>query len=291
MNTLHGPLLMVAAMAGFAAEDALIKALAGQVPIGQIGVLLGVGGLTVFALWARAQGRKVFVSDALRGALLLRNLSEMLAVVFMLLGIALAPLTVVSAVLQAMPLTVTLGAAVFLREPVGWRRWSAILVGFVGVLLIIGPGGTSFDPVPEGAVAAAGMETARDLATRRIPAHVASVQVSAWGFGVVIPSGIMMFLVTGAQPVVMSPWAWMMMGFTLGAGIVGYVCLVAATRAGDLAQTTPFRYSRLVFGMAIGIIVFDERPDAVMLMGAGLVVLAGFYALMREIRLSRRNGI
>jgi len=289
MNTLQGPLLMVAAMAGFAAEDALIKALSGYLPIGQIGILLGVGGLIVFGLWARAQGKRIFVLDALRGALLVRNLSEMLAVVFMLLGIAMAPLTVVSAVLQAMPLTVTLGAAVFLHEPVGWRRWSAIIVGFVGVLLIIGPGGTSFDPtalLPLGAVI---MLTIRDLATRRIPAHVASVQVSAWGFSVVIPSGIMLFLVTDASPVAMSSWTWMMMGLTLCAGIVGYVCLVAATRAGDIAQTTPFRYSRLVFGMIIGITVFGERPDAVMLLGAGLVVLAGFYALMREIRVSRAH--
>jgi len=244
----------------------------------------------VFGLWARAQGRRVFAPEALRGALLLRNMSELLAVVFMLLGIALAPLTVVSAVLQAMPLTVTLGAAVFLGEPVGWRRWTAIVVGFVGVLMIIGPGGASFDPtalLPLGAVV---MLTARDLATRRVPASVASVQVSAWGFAVVIPASLVILAVTGDGLVAMAPREGVTMALALGAGIVGYVCLVAATRAGDIAQTTPFRYSRLVFGMAIGVIVFGERPDAMMLAGAALVVLAGLYALMREIRLARAAG-
>ncbi|MCL4675339.1 MAG: DMT family transporter, partial [Pararhodobacter sp.] len=216
------------------------------------------------------------------------NVAEMFATVFMLLGIALAPLSVVSAVLQAMPLTVTLAAAVFLREPVGWRRWSAILVGFFGVLLILRPGLSGYDPyalLPLGAVV---MLTFRDIATRRVPDGVASLQLSGWGFTAVIPGGFLMLALQGEAPMMPGAADWGLQVLVLLAAILGYSALVLATRGGDIGLTTPFRYSRLVFGMAIGVVVFGERPDALMLVGAALVVAAGLYTLMREMRLRRR---
>ena len=278
---------MVASMAGFAAEDALIKALAGSIPIGQIGIFLGVGGFLVFGIMAQLQGHSLFDRQALRGAVLLRNLAEVCAVICMLLGIALAPLSIVTAVLQAMPLTVTLAAAVFLREPVGWRRWSAIIIGFIGVLMIIRPGASGFDPYvlfPLGAVIAL---TVRDLATRQIPASVASIQVSGWGFATAIPGGLLILLMRGEGLVEPSALDWGLQALALLAGILGYTTLVLATRAGDIGLTTPFRYSRLVFGMLIGVIVFGERPDWLTLAGAALIVGAGLYTLMREMRLRR----
>ncbi len=287
MNTLHGPLFMVASMAGFAAEDALIKALADSVPIGQIGIFLGVGGVLVFGILAQIQGHSLLDRQALRGAVLLRNLAEVCAVVCMLMGIAMAPLSIVTAVLQAMPLTVTLAAAVFLREPVGWRRWSAIIIGFIGVMMIIRPGASGFDPYvlfPLGAVIAL---TVRDLATRQIPASVASIQVSGWGFATAIPGGLFILLMRGEGLVNPSALDWGLQGLALLAGILGYTALVLATRAGDIGLTTPFRYSRLVFGMMIGVIVFGERPDWLTLAGAALIVGAGLYTLMREMRMRR----
>ena len=287
MSTLNGPILMVASMAMFAVEDALIKTLSVSIPVGQVGILLGLGGVLVFGILARFQGASLLTKQALRGAVLLRNVAEMFAVVFMLLGIALAPLSVVSAVLQAMPLTVTLGAAVFLGEPVGWRRWSAILFGFLGVLMIVRPGFASFDPytlLPLGAVLTL---TLRDLATRRVPDTVASLQLSGWGFAVVIPGGVLMMVLRGDVLVMPDATAWGLQALTLLAGILGYSALVLATRTGDIGLTTPFRYSRLVFGMLIGVTLFGERPDAMTLFGAALIVVAGLYTLMREMRLSR----
>lgn len=287
MNNLRGSLMMVAAMAGFAIEDAVIKYLAASLPAGQIMALIGLGGALVFGLIAHRRGYSLFVPEFARGAVLLRNLSEMLGAASFVMAIVLAPLAAVTAILQAMPLAVTLGAALFLREPVGWRRWSAILIGFAGVLLIIRPGSADFDPASLLAVIAVFALSARDLATRRVPARVHSLQLSGWGFGMVAPAGLLLMVITGTAPVAPAPaeWGWILAA--LSAGILAYAALVSATRLGDIAVTTPFRYSRLIFAMMIGLIVFGERPDAMTLAGSALVVGAGLYTLWRQIQLQR----
>lgn len=287
MDNLRGSLMMVAAMAGFAIEDAVIKYLARGMPVGQIMVLIGLGGALVFGLIAHRRGYSLFVPEFARGAVLLRNLSEMVGAATFVTAIVLAPLAAVTAILQAMPLAVTLGAALFLGEPVGWRRWSAILVGFAGVLLIVRPGSAEFDPASLLAVIAVFGLSARDLATRRVPARVHSLQLSGWGFVMVVPAGLLLMLITRTAPVIptAAEWGWIAAG--LSAGILAYAALVSATRLGDIAVTTPFRYSRLIFAMMIGLVIFGEIPDAMTLAGSALVVGAGLYTLFRQMRLQR----
>lgn len=288
MDNLRGSLMMVAAMAGFAIEDAVIKHLAGSLPVGQIMVLIGLGGALVFGLIAHRQGYSLFVPEFARGAVLLRNLSEMVGAAAFVTAIVLAPLAAVTAILQAMPLAVTLGAALFLGEPVGWRRWSAILIGFAGVLLIIRPGSAAFDPASLLAVVAVFALSARDLATRRVAVQVHSLQLSGWGFGMIVPAGVLLMLIAGTAPVVpaLTDWGWIVAA--LSAGILAYAALVSATRLGDIAVTTPFRYSRLIFAMVIGLVIFGEIPDAMTLAGSALVVGAGLYTLWRQMLLQRR---
>lgn len=287
MDNLRGSLMMVAAMAGFAIEDAVIKHLAGSLPVGQIMVLIGLGGALVFGLIARSRGYSLFVPEIARGAVLLRNLSEMLGAAAFVMAIVLAPLAAVTAILQAMPLAVTLGAALFLGEPVGWRRWSAILIGFAGVLLIVRPGSAEFDPASLLAVIAVFALSARDLATRRVPARIHSLQLSGWGFGMVAPAGLLLLVLTGTAPVVPTATDWGWIVAALSAGILAYAALVGATRLGDIAVTTPFRYSRLIFAMVIGLVVFGEVPDGMTLAGSALVVGAGLYTLWRQMLLQR----
>lgn len=279
---------MVLSMAGFAAEDAIIKALSGRVPVGQVTFLIGFMGAVFFTTLATRRGARVFTRQALRGLLLARNLSEMVATTAMILGIALAPLSVVAAVFQAMPLVVTMGAALFLGEPVGWRRWTAIVVGFVGVLMIVRPGLQGFDPLALLPLIAVFMLTVRDLATRRIQEGVSSVQLSAWGFMVVMPAGLILLALRGEVPLVPSATDGGLIVLCTVFGILSYAALVQATRTGAIAVTTPFRYSRLVFAMLLGVIFFGERPDAMTLAGAALIVTAGLYSMLREIALKRR---
>lgn len=290
MDNLRGSLMMVAAMAGFAIEDAVIKHLAGSLPVGQIMMLIGLGGALVFGLLAHRRGYSLFVPEFARGAVLLRNLSEMLGAAAFVMAIVLAPLAAVTAILQAMPLAVTLGAALFLREPVGWRRWSAILIGFAGVLLIIRPGSAAFEPASLLAVIAVFGLSARDLATRRVPARIHSLQLSGWGFGMVAPAGLLLLLASGTAPVVPTAADWGWIAAALSAGVLAYAALVGATRLGDIAVTTPFRYSRLIFAMIIGLVIFGEIPDAMTLAGSALVVGAGLYTLWRQMLLQRAAG-
>lgn len=286
-GNLIAALMMTLSMAAFAVEDAIIKHLSATIPVGQVMLVIGAAGAAVFAAMAARAGRSLWRMDALRGTVLLRNLCEMLGAGTIVLAIALAPLSVVTAILQTMPLAVTLGAALFLGEPVGWRRWAAILVGFAGMLIILRPGTAAFDPAAALAVITVFALSARDLATRRVPANVHSLQLSGWGLLSVIPAGVILMFVTRQGPVAPLAPEWGFLALASLCAVGGYAALVLATRTGDVAVTTPLRYSRLVFAMAIGVLVFGERPDVATLIGSALIVGAGLYTLMREMRLRR----
>ena len=137
---------MVLAMAGFALEDTFIKFLAIDLVVGQILAMMGLAGALIFGALSLWQGDGLFSSDLVRKPVLMRNLGEMIGAFGYITALALVPLSTVAAILQATPLVVTLGAALFMGETVGWRRWAAIVVGFIGVLMIIRPGLDGFQP-------------------------------------------------------------------------------------------------------------------------------------------------
>jgi drug/metabolite transporter (DMT)-like permease len=284
MDNLRGSLMMVLAMASFALEDMLIKQMAAGLPMGQIIVLIGLGGTLTFTTLARRRGQRVCSRAVLSLPVMLRNIGEMVATAAFVSAIVLTTLSSASAILQALPLAVTLGAAVFLDEPVGWRRWSAIAVGFSGVLLILQPGLEGFTPASLLAVVAVAALALRDLAVRKVPAAVTGAQLSVWGFATLPPTGVLMMLLMGTPPQVPGAGDTARLGATLIVSGVGYYALVAATRTGEVAVVVPYRYSRLVFALIVGALVFGERADALTLLGAALIVGAGLYTLWRETR-------
>lgn len=280
-DNLRGILLMVAAMAAFAIEDMFIKFAATGLPTGQIILMLGVVGTPIFAAMVRRAGMPVFSRAALHPAVLLRNAGEMIGSLGFVTALALIPLTTATAIFQAMPLFVTMGAALFLGETVGWRRWSAVIVGFLGVLIIIRPGGAEFSPAllwPLLAVAGLGL---RDLATRRIPSSVSTMQLAVWGYVAVTLLGAGMMAVTGGWTTLNGPETLAMLG-AMACGLAAYWSLIEASRIGEVSAITPFRYSRLIFGLLIGIIVFGERPDFWTWVGAAVILGAGLYTFARE---------
>ena len=285
-DNLRGILLMVASMAGFAMQDMFIKWMAADLPTGQILLVLGALGLPIFALMARLDGRQVFTRDALHPAVLVRNLGEVVGTCGFITALALIPLSTMSAVFQAMPLVVTMGAALFLGEAVGWRRWTAIGVGCIGVLLIIRPGTDGFRIEALWALLAVAGLGLRDLASRRVPKAISNTQLSAWGFGTVALLGVGMLTLSGGA-VLPSPVQSVQLVAAVGFGVAAYWGLTAASRLGEVAAVTPFRYSRLVFAMIIGVLVFGERPDALTLAGAGLIIGSGLYSFARERNLAR----
>jgi drug/metabolite transporter (DMT)-like permease len=279
---------MVAAMAAFAVEDSLIKLASASLPAGQILAMIGVAGAAIFAALARAKGEALGGPRIRSRGLWLRNLAEVVGTFGFVTALTLIPLSTASAILQASPIMVTAGAALFLGERVGWRRWTAVLVGFAGVLLILRPGGEAFDAAALWAVLGMAALAARDLVTRRMPAALPTVVVAFWGNSSVAGLGLVMLAVWGGAALP-DPRA---LGFVAGAVAIGagaYWAIIEATRTGDVAVVQPFRYSRLIFALILGVIVFDERPDLTTLGGAALVLAAGLYTFAREQRAIRAS--
>lgn len=283
---LRGILLMVVAMCGFAIEDMFVKWAASDLPTGQILLMLGVLGTPVFALMARAEGARLISRDFFHPAILWRNFGEMAGTFGFITALALTPLTTATAIFQASPLVVTMGAALFLGETVGWRRWTAIGVGFVGVLIIIRPGLDGFQLASLWSVLAVIGLSLRDIATRRIPSHIGTAQVAAWGFVAVALLGAMMLAVTGGAHLPSMAQAGYIAG-ALAFGVGAYWAVTQAMRLGEVSVITPFRYTRLVAALIIGITVFGERPDLLTLFGAALIIGSGLYTFARE-RLRKR---
>lgn len=283
---LRGILLMVVAMCGFAIEDMFVKWAASDLPTGQILLMLGLLGTPVFALMARAEGARLISRDFFHPAILWRNFGEMAGTFGFITALALTPLTTATAIFQASPLVVTMGAALFLGETVGWRRWTAIGVGFVGVLIIIRPGLDGFQLASLWSVLAVIGLSLRDIATRRIPSHIGTAQVAAWGFVAVALLGAMMLAVTGGAHLPSMAQAGYIAG-ALAFGVGAYWAVTQAMRLGEVSVITPFRYTRLVAALIIGITVFGERPDLLTLFGAALIIGSGLYTFARE-RLRKR---
>lgn len=274
--------LMVGSMAFFAVEDLFLKRSAEALPPGQVLALTGAAGACVF--WAFAAGKRqpVLSMDALRGVPLLRTLAEAAAAIFYILALALAPLTMTSALLQASPLVVVAGAALFLGETVGWRRWASILVGFAGVLVILEPWGAAFDPTGLLTVACVVVLAARDLLTRAMPGRIGTFQVATWAYLGLVPAGTALMAGMGQGFVWPTPGQWAGLGGALISGLFGYYAVVAAMRLGEVSVVAPFRYTRLVFAMAIAMVFLGERPSGTTLLGAAIVVGSGLYAFARE---------
>lgn len=290
MENLRGAGLMVLAMMGFALEDMLIKFMAAELPVGQIIGMLGLGSAILVAPILLLTGQSLFDRSMMTMPILLRAIGELIGTLGFVTAIALTPLSTASAILQATPLFVTLGAALFLQEAVGWRRWTAILVGFFGVLLIIRPGMEGFSWLSLFAVQGVVGLGIRDLATRRVPPQTSTLQLSFLAFLVLIPAAGLLMWINGTSVTPLSSQNWMIFIAAIIIGIFAYYGIVAAMRLGEISFVTPFRYSRILFALVIGIFIFGERPDFMTLLGAGIIVASGLYTLWRE-RTVRANRL
>lgn len=289
MENLRGAALMTLSMLGFAIEDALIKTVAARLPAGQIIALLGLGGAVLFWAWLGLRGQRLFVPAQLAPRVLMRTGCEALGTAFFVTSLTLIPLTLASAVIQATPLVVALGAALFLGQPVGWRRWTAISVGFAGVLLILRPGSAAFDPLVLLTVAGMLGLAGRDLLTRALNSDITGPHLSIAAFLGLVPTGLGLVALQGQTLLRPTLPEAALLGICVVIGMVAYLAIIAATRAGDAAVISSFRYARMVFALVIGWLVFQEQPDTLTLVGVAVVIGAGLYTLIREHRLRRAS--
>ena len=283
-ENLAGIGLVVLAMAGFAVEDSIIKFLAQRLSPGQILVMIGIGGTSVFYILLKVKGIQVRREIVANSWVIGRTLSELFGTAFFVLSLSLVPITTVSAIIQVSPLLVTLGAAVLLKEKVGIRRWSAITIGLFGVAIILKPWSADFQAAAFLALLGVIGLSARDLATRRVPKTTPSLALALLGFGATIPAGLILIsfdniLIMPTQQEILL----IILGITIG--VSSYYCIVMGMRLGEISAVVPFRYSRLVFGVAIGVWFFQENLEFSTLLGSAIVVISGLYALWRETRL------
>ncbi len=281
---LRGALWMMLAMLAFAVEDALIKLAlaAGSLTPGMAMLIFGILATALSALYARAQGVPLWHPAYLQKRLLWRTGFEMLGRLFFTLSLAYNTLTVTTTILQAAPLVVTLGAALFLREQVHLRRWLAMGVGLVGVLLVLRPVPDQFSATAVFAVLGMLGFAGRDLATRASPPAVHAAQLGVLGFAVVTVAGLVLLAFEPGAPVLPDGAAIGAMALTALAGFLAYTALTFAMRTGEVSAVAPFRYIRLVAALVIAVLIFDERPDLLTLAGAALIVGSGLYTLWRE---------
>ncbi|MBO6636752.1 MAG: DMT family transporter [Roseitalea sp.] len=273
--------MMILSMGLFALDDSFIKLAAQEINVGQVILLQTLIAAVVFAALTRLSGDPIWTRAYFARPIVVRNAGEVLGVVCFVTALALMPLSTASAILQAQPLVVTLGAALFLGEKVGWRRWSAVMIGFFGVIIIVRPGMAGFTPAALLAVAAVVGLAMRDLATRRVETGVSTMQLSTLASLVILPPAFIMMIAYGGW----SPMSTTTMLYVLGAataGMMAYYAITLSLRIGELSVIAPFRYSRLLFALILGFVLFDERPDIPMMIGSALIIGTGIYAFYRE---------
>lgn len=286
-DNLRGAVFMIVSMAAFTAGDACMKAVSAVVPLYQAITLRGI--ITVFGLFVISQfagGLRLPAVAASWRVVLVRSLAELAATVCFFLALMRLPLATVSSIMQSLPLAMTLAAAVFLRERVGWRRMTAIGVGFVGVILIVRPGAADVSPWVLAALLAMLSVVVRDLASRKLPPGVPSVTVALAAAILVTLMGAVGSL---AQPwVAVSTKAAALIVAAAAFVIVGYVFIIRVMRVGEIGVTSQFRYTALIWAVLLGWLAFDEWPDAMTLIGGTIVVATGLFTLARERRLGLR---
>lgn len=285
----RGAGLMVIAMAAYTFNDTAMKSLAGDIPMFQAIFLRGaLSTVWLFLLGRIIGGLRFNLSRKNWQMIALRTFCEAAATYFFLTALFHSPIANVTAILQSLPLTVALAAALFLREPLGWRRVIAILIGLAGVLLIVRPGGDGFNAWSVYALIAVVFVTIRDLTVRKMSSDVPSMTVA---------------FVTAASIMVISGIASMQTGWVdldmrsggllLTASLfipIGYMASVMTMRQGEIGFIAPFRYTGILWALFLGWLVFGEWPDDLTLIGAGIVVAMGMFTLYRERKLKRQSG-
>ncbi len=282
----RGALLMALAMASFTINDAFTKSVTPYINIGQILFVRGLMTCVLVFVIARHMGALRPLKTMLRPIILMRCLCEVLATVLYLKALSLMAFANVSAIMQSLPLAVTLGAALFLREPVGWRRWTAILIGFLGVVVILRPGPDGFTLAALLALCAMFVTAGRDLLTRRMYPDVPSMAVSMTttvvntmvGAALIVPFG-------GWQP--MDGYVWSHLAASACLVVIGYQAVITAMRIGDISFVAPFRYTSMIWAFSIGVFFFNEHLDYWTLVGTAIIVASGLYTFYRETRRRR----
>ena len=277
----RGALIMMVCMSAFVLNDAFVRLAGNSLPLAQILFIRGLITtivLLTFAIYGGVFSSTVSKKDKWR--IFFRSIAEALTSYFFLTAVMNMPFANVTAILQILPMTVTLAAAFVFKEKVGIIRITLILAGFLGVVLIINPSTDGFNLYAIYALIAVFLITTRDLITRKISSSVPTLlpTVSA-SFGVLIFS-VFLLINTPFQPLNTQNSLFILLAaFFI---IFGYYTAVLVMRSGEISFISPFRYSAILFALILGLIFFDEKPDRTAFLGILIVMAAGIVLMMRN---------
>ena len=284
----RGAMLMVIGAAAFTLNDTCLKALSAHLPLFQTLFLRGVGNTIILGMLAFAFGQMRFSYSRQDWMLIgIRSLAEAFAAVLFVTALFHMELANATAIMQAMPIVMTVVGALWLKEKVGWRRTMATLVGFIGVLMIVHPGTDNFNIYSLFALATVATVSVRDLAARRMSANVPSI-FAAWSAASAVA------IVCGAgsifedwQPV--SGTSVLLLFGAMAFVMTGYIMSVMAVRVGEISFVSPFRYASLLVGITMGYLVFGDLPNGLEFAGCVVVVASGLFILLRERSLEKED--
>ncbi len=272
-------LCMLLGVAVLTANDALLKWMTGGYHVGQIMFCRGLFVFIPLALliW-RGGGLRSLHTDNPKGHLI-RALLVILGTFLFVSGLKHLPLTDAIAIAFAGPLFIAVLAPPLLGEYVGWRRWMAVLSGFIGIVIIMRPGGGVFQWAALFPLAASLTGAFRDILTRGMSETETSVALLFYtSLGVVLASMVISPFVW--QPVPFADWGWFAVnGFLIGSA---HFLMIETFRYGEAAMVAPFKYSGVVWAAIFGYFIWGDIPDLATVMGVTVVAVAGIYILYRE---------
>lgn len=284
----RGIIAMLAASFFFVCGDAVMKLASQHMATGQTIMIRGIIATALIWLVAWSSGALRSLPLHLDRLLTLRTGCEVGAALTFQNGLARIPFADASAIVQINPLVSTAAAAVFLKERVGWRRWTATAVGLLGVLLIVRPGTGAFQWASLLLIGAVLFSTGRDLITRRMAPGIHPLAITA----VTAPATMLSSLALLPFEVWRTPAFFdvVMLAVPAACMLLGQLLVIVSIRAGEMSTIVPFRYSGIVFALVLSILVWREFPDRLTLTGIAIVVAAGLYTFHRE-QVRRREAM
>lgn len=280
-ENIRGIVLMIASMAIFTLADLFLKLSTQTLPTGQVTMAFGIGCSIGFFVILVRRREKIWSRSFFEPSVMLHNFGEVIATIGIFVALALAPLSLVSMVMQTLPLVLTLFAFIFLKEKIGLHRIAAVCVGFVGVFLIIRPGFDDFNAYTLIALLGVVGMAMRDIGSRLTRKSISTILLSFYSSVMVIFTGAgMLYGTNGLQWPDVATWFYLVAMIVLGG--LALVLLTTATRTGELSVISPFRYTRIFFAAVVGLFVLGEEIQHWTYAGAMLIILAGIYVWYRE---------
>lgn len=279
-ENLRGIAAISAAMAFLVGNDMLLKLASPNLPFGQLIFLRGVVATGLILIACALTGTWKHWRQIAAWPVVGRSLANTASTFLYIQALFHLPLANVTSIMQATPLLLTALAAVVLREGVGWRRWTAIAVGFFGVLLIVRPDAGGFSVYALFALFAIFFVAARDLMTRVVQAHIPSLIVTlATALAVTLGAAIYSLFEGWAD---VPPATLILVCASATCLVCGYHLLIVAFRMGEIAVVSPFRFTIVLYALLGGYLVWNEIPDRFTFAGIGLIVIMGAYTFHRE---------